>query len=1522
MNVTLRQPKIFLSMVTSEFGQLRNELVIILRPVFDVRSQEYEAQSPLDMLSALEQRVCNPSLGNCALMIHVVGSELGFKPAQCEWQHYCSCNSDSKRLFTTNVLVNLQSLTYTQFESHIAIAFGIDQFIYRREPNTPGSEQERHLRFLHRSLGREATPYQTKEELKNIILRDILLFAVTQFGRSSESTEHIINAPAMVFLRNEIETTKAKIVQFSGPLITWPKEVKNAGWLERAELLAIQNRIEKSEFSTTLVVGPPGSGKSALLSKLAQWGLDKGFAVLGIKSDLLDRQVTSVDILSRFILEGELGLVDKLRNLSAAGPVFVLIDQLDAVGSLSDLETGRLNAVLDFIRAIANTKSIHLIASVRSFELKADQRLSAIAQPENIVELAGLQASQVHEALKANSIDSSKWPTSYIDFLRVPYHLSLFVRAFDSQSQEQDVIPEAILFSSIHAIHDQRWDQLVTDTVETKSKTITDVFFSLSEKISDTEVLWHPRAEFSSLSDDLFNELEALGWLTQSGDLLGFAHQTQYEFILAKRFCGAPDGFFNYVWIRRNRLTVRPVVWHVLSYLRDRDFVGYVQVMGRLFAQIERRHLQRLLLEFLAEVPAPTQPEVGWLRGYLESEKHYAVVCWLLRDKRPWFEALPDHCFINLMKWDLHNAWPVTRLLETTIRFAFDKTKSLIRSAWAFKSTYATHVAQVLHEAEQFDDETIAWAHACCVDATASTWASQRLIDHISEVSPERAPRILASKLERYYVNAVQTKPEPAPKQGDFAKEEDYVVETLVHLSNINDRLKPLLECEGLFKVGELAGKVPREFFRCMWPWFKKVVTSCSANDFRCYNQFRVEYGMQRWFGLHRNRQYSILSALESAIQRYAKLNPFEYLQTVTDEQQLDSMTCQRLLAHGLISIAHQVPDFILEYFMSDERRLLIGDDDGGGSTFSVRLLLAAGNYWNREQQAKFQDFVLAATLYPDSRPNEWRQRSVNRLRSNFLILIPQTHRSIEATQLIEKVLLESPDAFAPRERLENVGMSRVVSPVQASAMENMSAERLVVEIQNLPDSTGRDHPTDWRLGGSEMLAGEFSKFAEANPSKAIEVIGQLKSNENEMVAGGGLRGLRTAKEHQKATLDLISELITNGFSSDRFKDDVGQCVYQIALDRQGLPEDLCQVMENWLVTADVKSDPPAESDEKQRASDGAPQAILWQHGGLYTLPHEHYWLGEAIKLGHCLASSPRDDHWYGYFERLVNIKFTSKVWEAWLWQLCRYVPNRDRIAPHIANLLTLRSDVRSNLAGYWALACYFRSMEPETRAELLNMLLTSSSADDQQVAAEIATYVGYPSGDPTSIQLVDDALEKPNSNSNVRSGIAFAAAELWMDQIEHRELSLRLLKKLFENGCHATSNAVMSIFNYDKCLDSSDLSRRLLELAMNNLQFDRVREVWPLVRHLTNYMESEPRLTLDVCRQIVDRVRQLGTNETTARLSMSEEPLVSIALTLHRSPDPQLAAEALTLFEDLLDLQAHDAFNKLRELDGRFTKR
>jgi len=76
-----------------------------------------------------------------------------------------------------------------------------------------------------------------------------------------------------------------------------------------------------------------------------------GYPVLAIKADLLD-----TDVSNEADLREHLGLSDRpstmLTRLAAFGPVFLLIDQLDALAGYLDLRTGRLSTLLNLVRCL------------------------------------------------------------------------------------------------------------------------------------------------------------------------------------------------------------------------------------------------------------------------------------------------------------------------------------------------------------------------------------------------------------------------------------------------------------------------------------------------------------------------------------------------------------------------------------------------------------------------------------------------------------------------------------------------------------------------------------------------------------------------------------------------------------------------------------------------------------------------------------------------------------------------------------------------------------------------------------------------------------------------------------------------------------------------------------------------------------------------------------------------------------------------------------------------------------------
>ena len=93
----------------------------------------------------------------------------------------------------------------------------------------------------------------------------------------------------------------SELIAASRPLLTWPTTIGENHWLERNEVNLIENKISSDEISTTLILGKPGSGKSALLSYLSNMLIEKGFPVLGIKADMLPKSVSNLSELQKYL---------------------------------------------------------------------------------------------------------------------------------------------------------------------------------------------------------------------------------------------------------------------------------------------------------------------------------------------------------------------------------------------------------------------------------------------------------------------------------------------------------------------------------------------------------------------------------------------------------------------------------------------------------------------------------------------------------------------------------------------------------------------------------------------------------------------------------------------------------------------------------------------------------------------------------------------------------------------------------------------------------------------------------------------------------------------------------------------------------------------------------------------------------------------------------------------------------------------------------------------------------------------
>jgi nucleoside phosphorylase len=92
---------------------------------------------------------------------------------------------------------------------------------------------------------------------------------------------------------------KQNLADASKGLLSWRRTLSNNQQIKRLELDELLNRVKTAESSTTIVLGVPGSGKSALMATLGNELIAQGYAVLAIKADQLNGAINTIEDLQR-----------------------------------------------------------------------------------------------------------------------------------------------------------------------------------------------------------------------------------------------------------------------------------------------------------------------------------------------------------------------------------------------------------------------------------------------------------------------------------------------------------------------------------------------------------------------------------------------------------------------------------------------------------------------------------------------------------------------------------------------------------------------------------------------------------------------------------------------------------------------------------------------------------------------------------------------------------------------------------------------------------------------------------------------------------------------------------------------------------------------------------------------------------------------------------------------------------------------------------------------------------------------
>jgi len=1328
---------------------------------------------------------------------------------------------------------------------------------------------------------------------------------------------------------------KSHLKTLSQPLLNWETTLSDGQWLERQELDDIQQSIN-SDSSTTLLLGKPGSGKSALLARLGKILVAKKITVFAIKADFLPIKITTPEELGK---HQNLPTIPQtcVQTIARTEQVVVLIDQLDALSDLMVLYSERLHILLNLINALSGVSNIHIVASCRTFEHQHDPRLRDLKA--EIVNLELPVWDDIAKILDKKGIKTTGWNKALCEILRTPQHLRIFEQVYQGDT-------ETAIFRSYYGLLDkwwEMWQEKITQSTfdpDIANKAV-DLVEEIAIKMAEQEELWLSNKELSlplvsyQKQPPIIKHLEANNILIRNGNKIGFSHQTLFEYTRARAFVHQEGTLSQIVLTKQNSFFIRPQLWYALHYARETDYVGYKREFAILWKKTTlRQHLKFLLIDFLGQLTQPEDFEAAWLLPYLKQSQYRRRIIMAMQGSEGWFARLADTDLPSLMTKPKEQAIEVVGLLREALPFAKDKVLALINNYWLYDTEKDELSWLVFEYLEEWDQKTI--DQVCNIVKRTSIISLSHvnnLAKTISVKTPKLAPLVLKSFLDRRLQEIHQgIKELPLP----LAIHNDAKLEQAINYINTRDvHYKPyveLLESSVWRDLPVIAEAAPKAFLYALWDCFIKVLQEIADEP----HSFVIGYRSIRRLHDFRERSipienYPFLASFETAIVTFATHSTDDFLKFVERYQDEDLLPIQCLLAFGMENLVENHQDAVLEFLLSDNRRFVLGHFEDSHSD-SKQLITAIVPHLNESQREKLETAISRWNRYSyfpadDDVKTRFDRTQWNREhRLRLWRAFPREYMSEKTKQLVA----EEERAFPNFSDDNNFGQIISIEPsVSFKQMEQAKDKELLKVFSELTDNTGLKHPRYRDKGGMIPVAREFEKLAEKQPERIVALISDLQPKVNEIAVGHALIGLAKTDEAEKL-LALILELHQRGFQSDDFRQHAARALDEVLNQQFQLPDEFLSLLESWLKPMSEEVDFWGEKvDKSDNQKESHVSTVLWgMIGGLHILPQGNYSFLSTLCRAYLSNNPPSIEPWLDILETHLERSEKDEVWKSLARFDLPYLSwaEQNRVDSFLDKLFTRFPNVRDSQEGAFLIANMRFDVRNSLTEKWLIALRESHWSNGAQAYAEILLlyHLDFPENEwaKTEVDMICLSNSKKSLKMrNMRIGLAFTTVNLWSEPKNniYRERLTEVLLELIPDADDKVQNAVSGVYHLTKTLIPDDYTELLLDALYEYPAILRQRDTEFLLEHLEKQVLRMPEPICRICNAYLDEIAQDIADPLSYMSSAAS--LVSIALNLQRSDEPY-RSQGLELFERMLALDVYDAKKTLRELDNRPSKK
>ena len=200
----------------------------------------------------------------------------------------------------------------------------------------------------------------------------------------------------------------------------------------RAAAGTIFSRLDETA-TDSVMTGRAGSGKTGCVVEIVEGLRERGLPVLAFRLDRVLSVSTTTDLGCHLNLEESPVLVLAAAAEAAGCPGVLIVDQLDAVSTMSGRSSNAFDLVERLFHEVRGTRSratIHTIVVCRAFDWENDSRLRQLMPDSHAqVEVTEFTIDEVKTILAGAGFDPALFRTRQLELLRLPQNLSLFLEA-------------------------------------------------------------------------------------------------------------------------------------------------------------------------------------------------------------------------------------------------------------------------------------------------------------------------------------------------------------------------------------------------------------------------------------------------------------------------------------------------------------------------------------------------------------------------------------------------------------------------------------------------------------------------------------------------------------------------------------------------------------------------------------------------------------------------------------------------------------------------------------------------------------------------------------------------------------------------------------------------------------------------------------------------------------------------------------------------------------------------------------